>query len=471
MKKVLFIVILLLSVCSVFAAQPGFTAIVFPEQQTTRLNETAVYDLTIDSNSRNGEIFEVFSPDISWDVRTDRSLLVSSKSSLGSKLFIRPLNNNPGLYGIPLTIRKVGSSETVRQTVYLELKSIVAPISSYLPAFRGNASMPRIVKPGETLVISVNVENLNRRNLTDVNVKLRSNVVNKDYVTALEPREKKALVFTTVVDNAVLPQKDLLKMHIIKTENGKSYQYELNPLAYEVLQNENVATDEKETSGFLVKTNSARISNLGNVLRTVSYSMKVNFFRRLFSNVYPAAEVRDGSYVWTLPVDVGRESTISVVTNYRPVAVVLFVLIVCTAAYFLLRAPLHIRKSASIVSAQDGNISRIKIQINVKNRSRKKITGINIIDLVPKIADVEKKFDSELIAPSQVVRNENKGTLIKWNIDSMDSGEENILTYRINLKFNVVGGATLPVVVAKFVTGDGIERTTFSNRFKVSAVR
>lgn len=471
MKKALFIVILVLSVCSVFAQSPSFTAVVSPEQKAARINETAVYNLEIDSLSNNGEIFEVFSPDIAWDVRTDRSLLVSPRKSFSSQLLIRSLNNNPGVYGIPLTIRKVGSAESVKQTVYLELKSMLAPISSYLPAFRGNASMIKVVKPGDELVININVENLNRRNLTDVSIKLRSNVINKDYFTALEPREKKALTFITRVDNTVLPQKDLLKMHIIKTENGKSYQYELNPLPYEILANENVIINESVFSNILVKTNIAKIFNSGNVPQTVSYSMKANFFRRLFSSIYPAAEVIDGSYVWVLHVAVGEERTISVTSNYRSAGIILFVLLVGVIAYFLLRAPLRVKKSASIVSTKDGNISEMKIQISVKNRSRKPISHINIIDLVPKIAEVEKKFDSGIIAPSQIVKNDNKGTLIKWNIETLGSGEENILAYKMISKYNIVGGATLPVVVAKFVTSDGIERTTFSNRFKVNVVK
>lgn len=472
MKKVLIIAVLLLSVCSVYAQESrSFTADISPDQLRINNADTAEFNLVLVNKGNNGQIFEVFSPEIAWDIKTDRSLLVPPKKNFEARILIRALDINPGVYNVPLTIRKVGTAETFKKTVVIEITNPNAQTGGYLPAFRGNASMPRFVNPGDSIAISLNLDNLNRRNLTDVTIKLRSNIINKDYTTTLEPREKKLLTFTTNVDQSVLPQKDLMRIYVLKSEEGKFYQYEVNPLAYEVLPKENILTDEKEWSDFLLRTEVAKLSNHGNIPMDVPYVKKVSFFRRLFSDVYPAASVVDGAYKWTVHLDTGEERTVSVVTNYRSAGVVLFVLIIAVLAYYLLRSPLSIKKTAAIVSSRDGAISEMTIHINVRNRSRKIIRSITLIDLVPKIAEVEKKFDPTITAPSQIIKNDKKGTLLKWSIPHLDSKEENILSYRIHSKFNIIGGATLPVIVAKFITSDGKEHTTFSNRYKVNLVR
>lgn len=351
--------------------------------------------------------------------------------------------------------------------MFLEILSNSPPVMNYLPAFRGNASMPKQVEPNKQVTVALTVENLNRRNLSDVSVKIRSAILNKDYLTALEPRERKALSFSVVVDKSTAPQTDVLRIHLIKTENDKSYQYEVQPLEYEVVALENVAAAEFLEESWFKATIGAKLKNVGNVPQNGVFVRKMSFFKRLFSRASPEAEVVNGAYVWSLPLDVGEERTVSVVTNYRLIAVTVSIIIIVFVLYLLLRSPLKIKKTASIVTTKEGGISELKIRLNVKNRSGKVIRNINLIDLVPRIADVVRHFETSASAPSQIIKHDKRGTLLKWSFDALDSGEEYILTYRMTSKFSILGGATLPVAVAKFTNAEGKEQTTSSNKFKV----
>ncbi len=471
-KKIWWIFVCLILASSIYAQQvPSFIATIGPQHQTVRLNETATYDLAIFNNDHSGQIFEAYSTDILWDIKTGRSLFVPSRNNFRTKLFVVGLNINEGTYSIPISIRKVNSPESVKQSVSLEVQNLYPAVNSYLPAFKGNASMPRIIEPGKEVIISLNIENLNRRNLSDVIIQLKSSILNKNYTTSLGSKEKKLLTFKTIVDGAILPQKDLFRIQIVKIENKKSYQYDFTPLNYEVLPKENIAVNEEQKKEFLKITEFVKISNLGNVPKELVHAKKAGFFKRLFSSTNPAAKVVNGEYVWEIYLDVSESRFVYVTTSYRLIAAILVILGIGILLYYLLRSDLYVKKQAIIVCAKDGGISELKIHINVKNRSRKTLTGINLIDLIPKIADVEKKFEQDMIAPSQIIKNDNKGTLLKWNIDSLDAGEEVILTYRMVSKFNILGGATLPVIVAKFTTHAGKEKTTFSNRYKINLIR
>lgn len=469
MKNLFLQAVIFLVIVGIVQAQEytTFSATITPQEKTIKTPETATYELSILNNGRNGQIFEIFSPDIIWDVRTDKPLFVSPKKITTAQLLIRPLNLNPGMYGVPLTIRKVGSTETIKQTIFIELQSQHPPTTTYLPAFKANASMPKQIEPNNEFTLTLNLENLNKRNLSDVNIRIRSNTVNKDYTTTLAPREKKTLTFTTTPDKTIPPQKDVLKINIIKTEKDKVYQYEANPIQYEVLPYDNVAIEKKEWSDFLLEIYTAKITNKGNIPKDTTHAKEMTLLKRLFSKTYPEASTSKGAYNWNVHTDIGEEMTVSITTNYRPAAATAFIIIVMILAYYLLRSPLSIKKTATVISTKEGSISEMKIKLNILNRSKKIIRNINIIDLVPKIAEVEKKFDSTMIAPSQIIHNDKKGTLLKWNIDHLDSKEEHILTYRLHSKLNITGGATLPVAVARFTTTDGKERTTFSNKHKV----
>ena len=151
------------------------------------------------------------------------------------------------------------------------------------------------------------------------------------------------------------------------------------------------------------------------------------------------------------------------VNNYRPLFVFLIALLVIILVHRMIQSPLVLKKRAEILASSEGGISEIKIIIEVKNRSPKKLKNIEIMDRITNIADIINKFDIGTLQPTKILRHDTKGTLVKWNLDELDRFEERLITYKIKTKLSIIGGMKLPAAIAKFVGITGKLRHTHSN--------
>lgn len=126
-----------------------------------------------------------------------------------------------------------------------------------------------------------------------------------------------------------------------------------------------------------------------------------------------------------------------------------------------------ITKTSSSVSMKEGGISDFKVVMHVKNRTKKAVNNIRIIDKVPKIANVIEEFDVGILKPSKIIKHEKKGTLLKWVIESLDASDEVIISYRIKSRLSILGQFVLPRSVGRY-TKNGKERITYSNVLKLT---
>ena len=81
---------------------------------------------------------------------------------------------------------------------------------------------------------------------------------------------------------------------------------------------------------------------------------------------------------------------------------------------------------------------------------------------MPRIASIVKDYDIGTVRPVNVLHDDKKGALIKWKFESLDAGEERVITYKMRSSLTILGGLQLPVAVAK-CKSSGHERTTRSN--------
>ena len=142
--------------------------------------------------------------------------------------------------------------------------------------------------------------------------------------------------------------------------------------------------------------------------------------------------------------------------------IVLIVIVVVLALYFLLRSPIVLFKDAYVIGKAEEGVSDLKVKVLVKNRTRRIIKNVRIIDKIPSIAEVVEKEHLGTIKPSKIIKHGKKGTIIKWDIEGFEPYEERILSYKIKSTLRIVGGISLPSVKARF-EDNGKERTTTSN--------
>lgn len=425
----------------------GFKIDVSPQSQRILLNETAVFNLTLKHAYPDAEVFELYSTDVFWNIRTEYPLRVPGHDVFKTKIFIRPLNINPGIYGIPLIFKQTSIGEKEEARVVVELGSPFS-VSDYLPAVMGTPELKKEVDPKKPYDIALTLQNKNKRDLSVVEIKVRSNLINKDYVTDLGPLKQKKVKFTVNLDPYIAPQNDTVFITVLVPEKDKVYQFDLFPSPIQVISygyiDENISVSES----FLKTTSNIRITNNGNGIKYYKYSVDAGFFKRLFISSTPEMKSKNGKLEWNIPLKPKQSMDIVLVENYRSLfwlIVLIFAVILC---YFVFRSPIVIKKSARVIRSRDGG-SDIKIVIEVVNRGFRKVRNFEMIDLVPKIAELVQETPAT-IEPDSITKSEHKGILIKWKIKSLDPKEQRIISYAIRSKLNILGGIKLPVAVAKF---------------------
>ena len=461
-KKAVIWIVLIFLFATIAYAEDSFLAKISPQEVVIKQDETAEFNLSITHTSDEPESFEIYSENVIWDVRVQDVLRIEPSTMLNTKLFVRPLNVNPGAYWVPLTVKMVGSNLKNEKDVLLEIQSLIPPEQSYLPAIRGEVYMQDDIDPRDELKIRVKLKNQNRRTLDRVNVKIRSNAINKDYEAKLEPLEEKELKFFIKLPPRTQPQEDMIKVTIIVPEKDQAFRFDLDPMPLEILDYRDFKEEVKVEEGFLKTTYLVTLVNNGNIPYEDQYKVESSFFKNIFVTTVPRAQKIKGNLIWDVELQSGESELIMYTFNFQPLLIIAIVLIVLSISYYLFRSPVILKKTATVIATKEGGISELKVIIEIVNRSKKQVNKIKLIDTVPRIAQLAHDYDVGTLKPDNVVKHEKKGTLVKWNIDSIDPGEERVISYKIKSKLSILGGVTLPSAAAKFTVGKR-HRTSNSN--------
>lgn len=461
-KAILCLAFIIILSTAAYAAKDSFLAKIEPETAVIKQDQTAEFNLTITHTSDELQTFEIYSENVVWDVRVQDALLLEPSKLLSTKLFLRPLSVTPGLYWVPLTVKMTGSSQKEEKHILLEIQSLIPPEQSYLPAVRGEAYMDDEIDPRDELKIRINLQNQNKRNLENVDIKIRSKTINKDYTASLEPLEKKELKFFVKLPPLTPPQKDLLKISIIVPEKDKAFRFDIDPLQFEILDYSDFREETKTEEGFLKTTHIITLTNNGNNKHIDQYKVKSTTFKNIFLTSVPKAEKAKGQLFWSIALQPGESEMIMYTFNFQPLLIAAIAILILILSYIIFRNPVILRKTATIITTKEGGISELKVIIEIINRSRKPIKNIKLIDTVPRIANLTQEFDAGTLKPDKAVQHEKKGTLVKWSIEHIDPKEERVISYKIKSKLSILGGVTLPSAAVKFEAGK-MHRTANSN--------
>ena len=80
---------------------------------------------------------------------------------------------------------------------------------------------------------------------------------------------------------------------------------------------------------------------------------------------------------------------------------------------------------------------------------------------------MDKEIQIGTIKPVNIAKHKRIGTIVKWQIISLEKYEERIITYRIRSKLSILGGLILPAAKLKFKE-KGKERVVKSSKLKLS---
>ena len=450
----------------------SFEVKVTPLKDKIVVDEVAEFDITIQNNLGTDEEFTIKKAGYPfWDMYTKPlqnpiTLKVPAQSTSSIMLFVDPLYiTSVDTYTLEVGIVLERTGEEQKVPVTVGIKSTEPLIGGYIPTVLASTSVPEEIDPREEFAIKIALNNQNPINYSNLTIKIESSLLKEELHVQLGPKEEKIVELKSKLDDMSQPQDDKLIIAIFKDSR-----LIVSPITKEFKIKEYVFQEElrKEQSFLKIKKGIKVVSNNPNykgIIKIETFPIK-----SLLLTTSPRAETTKENgkqyLVWQVELDKDRTMKVYIIENYRPTVVIIVLIITAIALYFLFRSPLVVRKGVANVGISHGGISEAKVVVRVKNRSSRPITNIEVMDNVPHIAHVEKDVSIGSMQPHAVLQHPKKGLIIKWTIDTLEAGDERVLSYKMKSRLAILGEFNLQAANARCKIDNKVIITN-SNRVSV----
>ncbi len=450
----------------------SFSAKSTPIKDKIVVDEVAEFNITIENGLQTEEEFTIKKAGYPfWDMFTKPlqnpiTLKVPAKSSASQALFVDPLYiTSVDTYTLVVGIVHDRTGEELGVPITIGIKSIEPLIGGYIPTVLASVSInPERIDPRQQVTIRIVLSNQNLINYTNLTIKVDSSLIKDELHVPLGPNEERTIELSRKFDDLTPPQEDRLVVSVLKDARTI-----VTPIVKDFGVVQYVTRDEipKETSFLKIRKGYKVVSNNPDYSGTIK--VETTPLKNFILTTYPKAETKkegDKHYlVWEYKVGEERSITVYTTENYRPIVVIIALAIVAVILYFLFRSPIVVRKGIANITMNEGAISEVKIVVRVKNRSSKQISNIEVVDNVSHIAHVEKEISVGSMQPHAIMQHPKKGIMIKWAIETLEPGDERVLSYKMKSRLAILGEFNLPSASARCQVGD---RVVISNSNRVS---
>lgn len=459
MLKKLMLLLMVFLLSSVYALEVEVTPVInkiYPD-------EHADFKLLVINDKNAEQTFSIYSPDISWYVDLEPSDLTVDKNSENEYvLSIVPsawAGNGPNLVNV---IIKSGEEKFELQLpVYL--KSYEDSKKEYAASLELEVTFPEKIDPRNDIPVEVYIRNRNKLDIKLLKIHIYSSYFEEYSNITLGPQEERKENYLFRIDKRTEPAESNVYFELIY--GNRTLNKEKKPLI--IVPYADFEKKEDTIKEFFKTTTEYTITNNGNYEKTGEFSIDANLLQLpfLISSPGPSSKVLSkGKVVWELTLKPDEEKVIIVSENYRLIVYVILLFALVGIMYFIYRSPIVVKKEAIILGSPEQGISELKVMIHIRNRSSELIENVMLTDLLPTLAEVEKEIHIGSISPIQILKNDRKGSLIKWQIEAIEPFEERIVTYKARTKMIIIGGLTLPAAKARFKAKTGNERIVKSNK-------
>jgi hypothetical protein len=439
------------------------------------IGEKAKFKLEITNNAEEKQRYSIYSLQSGqgWNVDPyplrDKIIELLPGKSYSTTIQAEPLETfSPGIYYVQISIASdLGEAYSKSLKIYLSPEK---PID-YLPSIKATIDMDEKINPKEAVSIKMFLENKNPLDLSDLKIKIQSEMPEfvKELSVNLPPLEKKTVEFT-ISPNKYQQPKDYTLFFVFEKNGEVAKIIEQKVEILSLLPD--FKTEVKGETIVLKTFNELIATNEGNVLNTQTVKHPISLWKSLITISNGKTQKIEGEryLTWEATLSPNESVALNFTTNYRILLYVLIVLIVGASFYFYVQSPLVISKEA--ITTRDGEdqdtLSEIKITLEVKNKTTKPIKEINITDLVPGIANVEKSLELGTLRPKEV-RHTKQGTKVIWSLAELDAHEHRLITYKVKAKLNIVGTFSLPRAIVDYKKGKKKIKKSYSNIFRLSS--
>jgi hypothetical protein len=374
----------------------------------------------------------------------------------------------PGVKLVRLRIRSANTKESVSEIAEVSVRAYNTTSPQYAPSIFLSARTPERVDPREPMTLSIYLRNRNARDHPNLTIRVQSDIFYREYVTTLGPVTgddgEKTNQLQIQLDPLTKPGTHPLSINIMLGElTVNTY-----TTTFEVAGYVGGARTSESYSSFFKTTTKYTVTNDGNVQDTFSSEHPTTLLRRFFTNSDADSTVsEDGkALVFSATLQPRESMTVEVVENYRLLVIFGFVVVLCIVAYFVFRSPVVMRKEAQIRGGDAEGVSELRIRLHVKSRGARAIHNIHVVDKISSMADIAKEVALGTLQPTKIVKKPNHGTLVRWDLDTLEPFEERIISYTMKTKLKLIGDVYLPAAKVKF-DQRGHERTAYSNEVNI----
>ncbi len=453
MRKLIIVLLLILSSFTVLAEEisvkhEAITEKVYP-------GETAKFRVIITNNQGRDDTFTIskdplgyapFSPYFK-DVMISPGILVIGSKDDGETLVDVSLLDNIEPGRNYKTTLKIKSRTTDKKVDYPLTINVLAPENP----IKVELNFPGTVMPGKEYSYKLKLKNSANMILAPVNTYVTTNFFSNDFLgNRLYPYQEMYVSEAGSED---------IKFKLKPDEKPGSYSvttsiYKGEKLigkltkTFEVVSNPDIEEKISTSSEFLVRTIKVTKTNKGNIISTERYELPISKFQRTLTKFDPNPIMGESKVEWVFDILPGETRTITITTNYKPLfyGTIALVLIIIMVVWRVKRS-IGITKSVVKIRGRKGEIIGMKILLHIKNRTRFKITDIRVMDLMPNVLKMSHEFGT--LKPSQMQHGE-KSTRLIWNIDSLEAGEERLVSYGVESTLQVFGTLILPPASFRF---------------------
>lgn len=448
--------------------------LVAPIDNEITVKEEAVFDVTIHNIHGKERTFTLYNLDVIWSLTPEQAqFTLAPGGSKSQRVRVKPLGPfQPSKYLVRLHIDMSSgtAADLPTERTSADLPIILFPEEpvEYAPAVKMSVDMDEKVSPEKPLSSKVSLQNKNPRDLSGLRLYIQSEMPEfaQEALVDLPPLEEKTVELTITPNPLQLPKTYTLFFTLDhQGQTVKVVQEELEILAYQP----EFTVEKTEESVFLKRFISLAVRNPGNVPQTQDVRVPISFSAALVTSGMQIVKESGQRYLTReLVLEPGETVTISALTNYRLPLYAVIIVVVLLLLYHILKSPLQLQKRAT---AHQGELSEIKVILDVRNTSKKHIKEVRITDLVPSIANLEKGLQVGTITPHDI-KHTAQGTKVHWLIAELEPQEHRLVTYSLKAKFNIVGTLSLPRATAEFKREGWLSRKglgkTYSNMASVS---
>lgn len=469
-KGILLILVVFILSAALVSASGSFSVSSSPAQSRIMINEEARFEITIENNLGTDDSFRIYYTDVEWgfstEPRTDTTVFIKDGEKKVVTVILKPLYIGYGSHGIPLNVKSISTEKMVRHPVYVSIISLGKWSTGSPIAVRTDINMPKEINPKETLLIKVNLENQYAINISHLVLKAESSFFSVEKSFGLQPLETKEVDFEIPLNPVMAPQKSVV--YFTLTSEGqifKEVEKAVEVIAYATLSK----VEGDPVKSFLKSEKKIIVTNDGNAKLESTVKTEAPPFAIFYVFSSPRGSFikeESGKYLaWEIALEPQESATLTVTKSYRPLLILIIVVLISVLVYFIFRSPVVVAKEATQLKMEEGGgLSQIKVIVSIKNRTGSEVKNIKVLDRVPNLANIVKTFRVGSMLPTKILKHEKKGTIAKWFIESLEPGEERIIIYSLRARLTILGGFNLPPAIVKLRDNRGRDRITHSNK-------